>query len=128
MEENKILRSGLCLVGLVLGMAVCWQLFGGSGDSGGDGNAVNRTMDAIEADNLRASDAVRDAGGAIDRGQRELEEVIGRIDDCETILEESTKRADRRKAILEDCRQNISRAEQIIAEVERRNKAGEENP
>lgn len=91
--------------------------------SGGrDGNDVNRTMEAVEADNLRAGRAVGDAGNAIDSGQRELEEALDRLETCETILEDSTERADRHEAILEDCRQNLARAEQIVETVERANK------
>lgn len=91
--------------------------------SGGrDGNDVNRTMGAVEADNLGAIRAVGDAGDAIDSGQRELEEIADRINECETILEDSAERADRREAILEDCRRNLGRAEQIIADIERSNK------
>lgn len=127
MEENKVLRCALCFVGLVLGLAVCWQLFGGCGRTGGDGNDVGRTMGAVEADNLGAGRAVRDAGDAIDSGQRELGNALERLEDGEAIVEESRKRADCREAILEDCRRNLGRAKQIIADIERSNQKGKTN-
>lgn len=93
-----------------------------------DGNDVNQTMGAVEADNLGAGRAIRDAGDAIDRGQRELEETADRIDECEAIIEDSTERVDRRQAIFEDCRRNAERAKQIIEDIERTNKARAQNP
>lgn len=121
MDKGKIIIAiGIILV--VCFVALLCRSCGRYTTSGGNGNDVNRTMGVIEADNLGAGRTVRDAGDAIDSGQRELKEAADRINECETILEDSAERADRREAILEDCRRNLARAEQIVETVERANK------
>ena len=126
MEENKILRYGFFVVGLVLVLAICWWLLSEPNVSNQRerANDVRTELGNAGTAQRDAQKHIDDAGQRIDRSLGSVDEIAGRIDEAKDRIADVQERAEPVAGILADCERRIEESQRILQGI--RERAGQD--
>ncbi len=121
-EENKILRYGFFVAGIVFVLAVCWYLLREPAvhDQRDAARSVTESLDRVGSEQQRAAESARRIEAGLDRSITIIERVEERTGNASGAVDRAASGNEAARRIVEDSQRRITECEGIIQEIRSR--------